>query len=491
MINVGRFVDLTGQTFNYLTVIAKSEEKIRNRPAWVCKCLRCGKTHITSTYLLKNGKVKSCGCLREDNWRVSQDKITAQAEQNHKHDLLGKRFDKLVVIKYLGNDKWECKCDCGNIVSRARSTLLYGTNLRSCMICGRVLPQLTRYPGMVINNLKLIKYDVGSKKWLCECLLCGNTKLINSGDLSKTVSCGCRNIYKDGSALEQEIRQFINKDCDIHRRDLLGNMQEIDIFYPDLSIGVEVNGSAFHATVSSTYVDKPKLYHQNKFLLAKERNIHLINIFDVDWENNSEKIKMYLNSLFNPSMKIYARKCLVKPIEKDLATVFCNQYHLQGSTRLSSINYGLYYKDELISVMCFGKLRMQKQKQDYYELHRYCVKDGISIIGGASKLLKAFEQDYSPKSILSYSDNDFFLGSVYEKLGFECKGQVTPRYYWCYGDKVLQREQCQLKKLKREYPELYIEASKVSNKEDFIMSHLGFCKVYRSGNTRWEKFKGE
>lgn len=485
---MGRFIDLTGQTFNYLTVIAKSGEKIRNRPAWVCKCLRCGKTHITSTYLLKNNKVKSCGCLREDNWRASQDKRTAQIEQNHKHDLLGRRFDKLVVTRYLGSDSWECKCDCGNIVSRTRNTLLYNHNVRSC---GNCVHKLLGHPGDIINNLKLMEYNVSSRKWLCECLLCGNTRFVNYGDLTKTVSCGCRNVYKDGSALEHEIKQFINKDCDIHRRDLLGNMQEVDIFYPELNIGIEINGSAFHATVNSMYANKPKLYHQNKFLLAKERGIHLISIFDVDWKNNSEKIKIYLNNLFNPSMKIYARKCLVKPIEKDLATSFCNQYHLQGSTRLSSINYGLYNKDELISVMCFGKLRMQKQKQDYYELHRYCVKDGISIIGGANKLLKTFERDYLPKSILSYSDNDFFLGNVYKTLGFECKGQVTPRYYWCYGDKVLHREQCQLKKLKREYPELYIEASKASNKEDFIMSHLGFYKVYRSGNTRWEKFKEE
>lgn len=483
---MGRFVDLTGQTFNYLTVVTKSEEKIRNKPAWICKCLRCGNTHITTTYLLKSGKVKSCGCLREDNWRTSQDKIIAQAEQNHKFDLLGKRFDRLVVTKYLGDDKWECKCDCGNVVSRARSTLLYGHNVRSCKICGSVF---SRHPGQIVNNLQFLEYNVKLRKWLCKCLLCGNTFYPN--DPSRTISCGCRNIYKDGSELEQKIRQFINKNCEVHRRDLLGSMQEIDIFYPELNLGIEVNGSNFHASLNAMYEDKPKLYHQNKFLLAKKRGIHLINIFDVDWLSNQNKIKMYLSSLIKPSTKIYARNCVVKQIDKGLATDFCDQYHLQGSTRLSSINYGLYHGEELVSVMCFGKLRMQKQKQDYYELHRYCVKDGISVVGGAGKLLKAFERDFVPKNILSYSDNDYFLGDVYEKLGFQCMGQVTPRYYWCHGEKVLQREQCQLKKLKMEYPELYAESSEASSREDFIMSHLGFCKVYRSGNTRWEKFKEE
>ena len=26
-----------------------------------------------------------------------------------------------------------------------------------------------------------------------------------------------------------------------------------------------------------------------------------------------------------------------------------------------------------------------------------------------------------------------------------------------------------------------------SNKEDYIMTKLGYCKVYRTGNTKWEK----
>ena len=36
------------------------------------------------------------------------------------------------------------------------------------------------------------------------------------------------------------------------------------------------------------------------------------------------------------------------------------------------------------------------------------------------------------------------------------------------------------------YPELYEKSLSMPNKEDFIMTHLNACKVYRSGNSKWE-----
>lgn len=40
-------------------------------------------------------------------------------------DLTNRRFGHLTAIKYLGRSSWECKCDCGKIIS------IYGGNLKS------------------------------------------------------------------------------------------------------------------------------------------------------------------------------------------------------------------------------------------------------------------------------------------------------------------------------------------------------------------------
>ena len=200
---------------------------------------------------------------------------------------------------------------------------------------------------------------------------------------------------------------------------------------------------------------------------------------------------MYLKSLLKPQKKIAARKCTVSVSDNDIACDFVDKYHIQGANRATmKINYGLFYGDELLAVMSFGKLRMSKTEDGHFELHRYCVKDGYTIVGGANKLIKAFEKEYSPKYILSYSMNDYFIGGIYERLGFTNGGQCTPRYYWYLRGEEMKREMCRLKYLKKDFPELLQEAydKDAPNKEDYVMLKLGACKVYRSGTTKWEKF---
>lgn len=105
-------------------------------------------------------------------------------------------------------------------------------------------------------------------------------------------SCGCISIAKEGSSEELEIKNYIlslNKNIKIEKTREILDGKEIDLYLPEYNLGIEFNGSMFHATVNSVYDNVDKLYHFNKFKLAKEKGVHLINIFDVDWESNKEK----------------------------------------------------------------------------------------------------------------------------------------------------------------------------------------------------------
>ena len=57
-----KIIDLTGQRFGKLTVIARAESK-NKRACWLCEC-DCGNTIITTGKLLRNGKTQSCGCKK-------------------------------------------------------------------------------------------------------------------------------------------------------------------------------------------------------------------------------------------------------------------------------------------------------------------------------------------------------------------------------------------------------------------------------------------
>lgn len=116
--------DITGQTFGRLIVIEK--DQIRKGNYWKCKC-NCGNVVSVRGVDLKRGAVKSCGCLQKEKVR-----------QYHWQplNLIGQRFGKLVVLKQIkndnkGNTRWECKCDCGNIIQIRGNALTTG-NTKSC-----------------------------------------------------------------------------------------------------------------------------------------------------------------------------------------------------------------------------------------------------------------------------------------------------------------------------------------------------------------------
>lgn len=60
-----KLIDITGKTFNRLTVTSFSHRTQRRRSYWNVKC-ECGKETKVRGDSLKNGEVKSCGCLTLD-----------------------------------------------------------------------------------------------------------------------------------------------------------------------------------------------------------------------------------------------------------------------------------------------------------------------------------------------------------------------------------------------------------------------------------------
>ena len=115
--------DITNQRFHKLIAIERKASK-NGRTRWLCKC-DCGNYVTVATKNLKEGKTKSCGCIKKEkpygNW----------------NDLSGKRFGKLEVVSitekrdYKGLICWKCKCDCGNIIE-VSSAKLVSKDVTSC-----------------------------------------------------------------------------------------------------------------------------------------------------------------------------------------------------------------------------------------------------------------------------------------------------------------------------------------------------------------------
>lgn len=244
---------------------------------------------------------------------------------------------------------------------------------------------------------------------------------------------------------------------------------ELDIYLPDFNLAIEYNGSYWHSEGR-----KEKEYHLNKTNLCNEKDIQLLHIFDFD---DLDIWKSMISNKLGLNEKIYARKCIIKELEYKDVKDFLNENHLQGSCP-SKINLGLFYNEELVEVMTFGKPRFNKKYN--YELLRLCTKKYTNLIGGASKLFKYFTRKYKG-SIISYANRRFSNGNIYNQLGFKELNKTEPNYWYTKKDKILSRYQCQKHKLNSLLEDFNPELSEYEN-----MSNNGYFRIYDCGNIVYE-----
>jgi hypothetical protein len=112
--------------------------------------------------------------------------------------------------------------------------------------------------------------------------------------------------------------------------------------------------------------------------------------------------------------------------------------------------------------MTFDNFEGRKKMDDGgWNLNRFCTKKGLVVVGGASKLLSYFIKELSPKRIISYSDRDWSIGTLYFKLGFELISKSNPDYkYIIDGIRV---HKSNMRKSKRKYDSTENEYTKSKN----------------------------
>lgn len=63
---MSKLIDLTGEQFGRLTVVARAGVNAAGAATWLCRC-RCGNFATVARGELKQGKTRSCGCYRRED----------------------------------------------------------------------------------------------------------------------------------------------------------------------------------------------------------------------------------------------------------------------------------------------------------------------------------------------------------------------------------------------------------------------------------------
>ena len=321
--------------------------------------------------------------------------------------------------------------------------------------------------------------DYNGNNLTIHCEECGNNYIITPSmyylrKRNHTKLCTyCNPINSHYSNYEKDLYNFIKTLIDepIEQNKFgIIDKYELDIYLPERKLAFEFDGLYWH---SELYKDAN--YHLNKTMACESSGIQLIHIFEDEWVYKQDIVKSRISGLLGKNQRIYARKCKIMIISYKESEDFLNKNHIQGNC-MSTYRYGLYYNDELVSLMTFGKSRFNNE----YELLRFCNKKYVNVVGGASKLFTYFLKSHVEiNEIISFADRRWSIGNLYEKLGFIKINVVKPSYYYIKDQLRFNRLNFQKHKL--------IKAGYNSNlTEHEIMLSRKIYRIYDCGNLKYK-----
>lgn len=152
------FIDLTGQIYGKLTVVALHCSGYYTCVTWDCKC-ECGNMTVVRSNKLRNGHTQSCGCLKGRKYQ----------------NLVGNKYNMLTVISFHSKNcnnkiRWNCICDCGEKTIVMSSNLKNGA-VKSCGCLIKTNPNIRKHGlsqtrlANILDNMKSRCYRPNNKSY--------------------------------------------------------------------------------------------------------------------------------------------------------------------------------------------------------------------------------------------------------------------------------------------------------------------------------------
>ena len=234
--------------------------------------------------------------------------------------------------------------------------------------------------------------------------------------LNKGNRCPKCSACKRESRAEIELYNYINKkisklypnlNINVIRNDRnVLNGKEIDIFIPELNLGIEYDGLYWHT------IDKVgKDYHLNKTELCEKNGIELIHIFENEWLHNKKAIKNLLKYKLNTE-KTICENISIKRTNDPYKNSFYKKYSLNDGEKFNfALGYKLLYNNKII-----GFIVICNVNQDIFSIDEIILKGNyliseecmLDIINKIKKNLHTNQLVYSMDRRYNFGNNIFY-----------------------------------------------------------------------------------
>lgn len=247
-----------------------------------------------------------------------------------------------------------------------------------------------------------------------------STKMINDGRVPM-----CKMCYPGSSKPEQTVIKALREaGLNVLARDrTIIKPLELDLVLPDHKIAIEINGVYWHRA------ENEKISQLEKITLAEQAGYRLLHFWDFEVERSLDIIIKLVKARCGMAEKTAARSCDIVKLGSKETGVFLRANHLQG-TAGGSVRLGLKRNDVLVAVAVFGKSRYKK---GFMELIRFAT-DGKVVVGGLSRLVKAFRTLHPEEQLISYADCRYTNGKGYEAAGWKYERTTKPSYLWVHPE---------------------------------------------------------
>lgn len=280
---------------------------------------------------------------------------------------------------------------------------------------GRFLYQHTQFNNMLRDVVQI------------ECIQHGLFTQSPVNHLAGKIGCTkCNHMKSKG---EEAVFQFVSNHAVVKQRDrTVLAPKELDIYMPEHNLAIEYCGDYWHSLGTLKEVQPKKHAHHDKYTACKALGIRLLTIYESEWLTREYALRRLLrNAIGKGRGKLMARKCELKRAPLSEARAFYERYHPQGGDG-SGEHYGLYWRSKLVACMrfTFGANDRGDARARVWTLTRYATR--VTVAGGASRLFKAFLDEFKPSEVKSFSDNRYFDGGMYTQLGFTLEEETGPDY---------------------------------------------------------------